>query len=268
MLTGMARHSRHAPGWIPNQHGAWAMLIVPFLVGTVQRDQSIGLAAWLVPLAIAELAAYFCFYALTLWLRAAPRRRAEYRAPLLTYAIVTAVAATLVLVLGGWPLLGWLPLALALGGYAVWLAGQRRDRDASGGLATVAMAVGLGLAIRFMTPLELVRALPGAVPELAIFGLLFVYFGGTVWHVKALIRQRGQQPARTRAIGWHVAATLLAAVLAGLSVVNWGWPVFFALCLARTTWMTRPALDGRLRPAVIGVTEIVMSVLITIVALA
>ncbi|MBK5250875.1 MAG: YwiC-like family protein, partial [Actinomycetales bacterium] len=30
------RRRRRGPGWVPNQHGAWAMLIVPFAVGALE----------------------------------------------------------------------------------------------------------------------------------------------------------------------------------------------------------------------------------------
>ena len=74
------RRSAAARGWLPNQHGAWAMLIVPFIVGVVLRSRAGEPGgAWLIPLAAAEFAAYFAFNALGLWLHAAPARRAGFR---------------------------------------------------------------------------------------------------------------------------------------------------------------------------------------------
>lgn len=254
-------------GWIPNQHGAWAMLIVPFITGVVLRSRVALLEAWLLPLGVAIFTGYFGFNALTLWLKAAKTRRAPYRRPIAVYGAITAVLAATVMVLGGWPLLWWLPVAVPLAALAIWLAAQRQDRAVLSGFATVAMAVGMGLVARFTTPAELVADWPSGLGDLAIFIALFAYFFGTVWHVKALIRERGQARSRRRTMAWHLACTVLSIVSAIAGWTSIWWIVFYVLLTARTWWMTRPELTGKIKPAQIGVTEIVLSLIALIIAL-
>lgn len=253
--------------WIPRQHGAWAMLIVPFVTGAVLRARSADQAAWLAPMGGAILTGYFGFDILTRWLHARPDRRSRYRRQLIGYASATVLLLALVLALGGWRLLGWLVPGIPFGALAVRLSARRRDRSLASGFATVAMAVGFGLAVRFPSPVELIRAWPTAGRDAIVFGALFGYFFGTVLHVKALIRERGQPAARRRTLFGHLILTGLAVVaaLAGLAA-NW-WIGFFVLATARTWWLTRPALVGRLRPSRIGMVEIVLSLLALIIAI-
>lgn len=247
-------------GWVPRQHGVWAMLIVPFVTGVVLRARVAALDLWLVPLWLAVLAAYLCFNVLTFWLRAAPARRSTYTRPLLVYGAVAAVFGTLALLMGAWPMLAWLPFALPFAVLAVWLAAQRKDRTVASGFATLVLAVGTGLAVRFVTPAGLLAELPAAAPDVWIITAQFVYFFGTVWHVKALIRQRGQARARWRSIGWHLGATLAAVAGTTMGAISPLWIGFFVATTARTWWMTRPDLAPRIKPIQIGIMEITLSV--------
>lgn len=261
-LTQMSKHQ----GWIPKQHGAWAMLIVPLIIGLVLRARLAPLEIWLIPLVVAVFTGYFGFNVLSLQLKAAPRRRAAYRVPNLVYGAATGLLAIAVLLLGGWPIVAWLPVALPLAALAIWLAAQRQDRAVASGFATVALAIGVGLAIRFPTPAELFADWPAALPDALVFVALFGYFFGTVWHVKALIRERGQRPARLRALGWHGAMVLLATLAAAAGWLSVWWIAFFVVATARTWYLTRPELAGRFKPLQIGVLEIILSVFITIIA--
>src|SRR5690606_29814185 len=83
--AGYSSPMRRPPGWVPNQHGAWAMLVLPVAVGALRAgprwDHLHLLVAWLV--------AYLAFFAAGTWLRS--RRRARYRPALVTYAAAAAV---------------------------------------------------------------------------------------------------------------------------------------------------------------------------------
>lgn len=62
----------------------------------------------------------------------------------------------------------------------------------------------------------------------------FLYFGGTVWYVKSMIRERGNLGFRGLSVGWHALSTLavaafclpLAAVFAVLTLRAWIVPRF------------------------------------------
>jgi len=262
------RRSPAARGWLPNQHGAWAMLTVPFVVGVVLRSRSgEPLEAWLVPLAVAELSAYLAFNALGLWLHAAPARRDCFRKPITAYGLLTAVSAALVIVLGGGRLLWWLPLAAPLIAWAIWQASRKQDRSVTSGLATITLAVGMGLAVRFPDPRELLGLSSDIAPVLAIFAALLAYFAGTVWYVKSLIREWGNPQARRQAIGWYAVFTMLTLVAAAVRLLNPGWPVFFAICTLRAWWFSAPRRGHRPKPAQIGFLEIAMSLVALVIAL-
>lgn len=83
----MARHRND--GWVPQQHGAWAMLVVPYLLGAIGlvRSGGTGPREWVVlPLLfVTWMIGYFAFNAATLWLKARPRRRPAFVRPILTY---------------------------------------------------------------------------------------------------------------------------------------------------------------------------------------
>src|SRR5690606_15721193 len=88
-LGGVSR--KRSPGWVPNQHGAWAMLVTPLLVGVLS-----GGPAWVhLPLALFWFLGYFAFFATGLWLKA--RRKARYRPPVVAYGIGAGVAGLVVL---------------------------------------------------------------------------------------------------------------------------------------------------------------------------
>lgn len=220
----------------------------------------------MLPLAVAVFTGYFGFNVLSLQLKAAPRRRAAYRVPNLVYGAATFVLGLAVLLLGGWPIAAWLPIALPLAALAIWLASRRQDRAVASGFATVALAMGVGLVVRFHTPAELFADWPAGLPDAAVFVALFGYFFGTVWHVKALIRERGQRPARIRALGWHLLMVALATLAAAAGWLSIWWIAFFIIATARTWYLTRPELAGRYKPLHIGVLEIILSVLIVIIA--
>ncbi|XXB58901.1 YwiC-like family protein [Trueperella pyogenes] len=76
---------RLPPGWIPNYHGAWAMITIPVLLGVL-----IGGFVWQHVLLLGLWwAGYFAFYAGGLWLRS--RRRPRYLPPVRAYTLVTFV---------------------------------------------------------------------------------------------------------------------------------------------------------------------------------
>ncbi|QIK71593.1 YwiC-like family protein [Propioniciclava coleopterorum] len=226
-------------GWIPNQHGAWAMLIVPFVFGAVLAARAGVAGWWLLPLFCCWMLGYFAFHDASLWLKAAPRRRPTYVRPLLTYTAASAAAGVLTLVLGGWALAGWalayLPLLLP----ALWLASRRKERATVGGALTVAAACLMTLVARFGDPRALLaRDAAWECPALVAV-LLFAYFFGTVLYVKTNIRERGSRGYLAASIGWHGIATLATVAWAATGHLAWWWPLFFAATTVRSAVVPR-----------------------------
>ena len=172
-----AKRKRRSPGWVPNQHGAWAMLVTPLLVGILAAGPS-----WPhLPLAAFWILGYFAFFATGLWLKS--RRRQRYRPPVLVYS-AGATLAGLVTLAVDWHLIRWAPLFIVPLGVGLVASAIRDERSLWSGISTT---VGSSL-------MTLVAFDAGGGTDFArawlLAGILAVYFAGTVLYVKTLIRER------------------------------------------------------------------------------
>ncbi|WP_353707342.1 YwiC-like family protein [Cellulosimicrobium sp. ES-005] len=253
--------SRRPPGWVPNQHGAWPMLLLPFVVGTIRGIQDTGFRPVTVALGALWLVGYLAYFAAGLWLKS--RRRPRYRRPMLTYAATTAALGLVVLLLD--PALAlWAPVFLPFLALGLWASAQRTERSvAAGGAMTVAaslMTVVAYAACR--SPGAPVLAVPGVVWFVA--ALLLAYLFGTVLYVKTMIRERGVRSYVVGSVAYHAAVTVAAGVVAVVHDPSWWWATAF---LAAAT-VRAATLPGRpLSPRAVGIGEIVATVLLLVVAL-
>jgi len=229
------------------------MLASPLLVGVLA-----GRLAWVqLPLAAFWFVGYFAFFAASLWLKAG--RRAKWLPPVRVYAAMSAVLGLLVLVMQP-GLARWIPAFLVPLAVGLYAAAHRRDRALLAGLATtagsalmtvVAYDAGLGTDLRRAWVLALVQLL---------------YFAGTVFYVKTVIRERGNPVFRWLSIGYHAAALVAVAVVYGL-VEHEGpvWPLLlvFALLLVRAIVVP----PYRPTPKQAGIGEIVATVAVAVTSL-
>jgi len=86
--------------WIPRQHGAWAMLLLPLLLGVAASTPD----PWQLVVGATALTAYLASVTAQTWSR--KRRQAAYLPPLEVYGGIAAI-------LGGLLLLAFPALALA-----------------------------------------------------------------------------------------------------------------------------------------------------------
>lgn len=239
-----SQRSRRSPGWVPNQHGAWAMLATPLLVGILAS----GPTPTHVPLTAFWFLGYFAFYATGLWLKS--RRKARYRPPVLVYSATAAVAGLLTL-LADPTLLRWAPLFVLPLGLGLLASALRDERSVWSGVATT-----LGSSLMTVVAYD-----AGAGTDLRrawlLAGVLALYFVGTVLYVKTIIRERDSEPYYWLSVGFHGLATLaLVPVLAPVT------PVFAALT-ARAAIV--PAF--RISPKTAGIAEVNATVLVATTAL-
>lgn len=256
----MAKNS----GWVPQQHGAWAMLAVPTALGLWHADAS-SARDWAgrVALALTFWVGYFLFNVVSLWLKAPARRRPALHAPLFAYASGTAVAGLAALVLLGWPVVWWALFfgPLMLGTWA--LVAARRERSLLSGLLTVVAASGFATTVVQPDAWVVVED-PGAHRvALWVSALCFAYFFGTVWSVKTMIRQRGSLAWFAGAIAHHLAAVVLAAWGVWAGQLGWAFVLFFCAALVRTiVWPLLGPLSPHPRtitPKMLGMVEVVFS---------
>ncbi|MFV0451055.1 MAG: YwiC-like family protein [Propioniciclava sp.] len=250
MRPSAPRH--RAPRWVPNQHGAWAMLLIPFLVGVIARAEAARPALFLVPLFVCWIVGYFAFYAASGWLKSAPARREVWVRPFLVEAAVTLVSGAAALLLTGPALAWWIPAFAVLLTSALGLARRRRERNWTGGALTVAAASLMILVARYPDPTEMLTA-PDLTRVLVHTVATFAYFFGTVLHVKTNIRERGNPRFLVASVSWHAGASASFAALAALGVSGWWWPIFFGITTVRAAVIPRRTPVPR--PRTIGLIE-------------
>lgn len=213
--------------WVPNQHGAWAMVAAPPLLGAVLSGwPRIGL-----PLTLAWWLGYFAYYNLTRWIASRHRRRGRTnQVPLRNFAIAAGVLA-LGCVIAAPTLLWWAPVFAPLAAVAVFESWHRRDRGVVNDTVTV-LAAGL------MTPVVSAAALrvpPWGVPGhlWVLAGLLTLYFWGTVPYVKTNIRQRESTGWLIGSVVFHVLGIACAVLALRGGHVGAGIVVVWTLLAAR-----------------------------------
>jgi hypothetical protein len=230
--------------FLPPQHGAWAMLAVPYLAGLLTAGYRWPdlplLAAWL----CGYLLTYFVFQA------AKSRRPRRYRDQLLLYGGIAGPLT--ILVLAARPALLWYaPGYAALFGVNAWYAWRRRERallnDAASVVASCLMV--LVVATVAATP-------PGTVLPAAL--LCLAYFLGTVFYVKTMIRERGNPAFRRWSIGYHLLALGATGWLGPWPAILFGWLLLRSILLPHTGWS----------PKRVGLIEIANSALLLLVVAA
>ena len=241
--------------WLPRQHGAWAMLVVPLVAGAIVRTRDgLALPPWLGLLALTALVGYLAFNAASIYAKAPTVRKAEVRLPVEVYGLATLLLGLATVLVGPVVLLRWVPVYLVLVTACLWLAAKHKDRSLASGVLSVVAASGLVLVMSYPDPLGI---RPGRA--LLVACVLAVSFVGTVLYVKTNIRERGNVGYLRASVGWHVAATLAAIPF------GWPWMAFFALSTLRAA-----ILPGRrLSPKDVGLIEAGLCVvLLLVVALA
>ncbi|NNG20670.1 YwiC-like family protein [Naumannella sp. ID2617S] len=260
------RRGRRSEGWIPRQHGAWAMLLVPSLlavVATVRRD---GLSLHLLPLLACWILGYFAFNSISGWLKVrSTRRRSRYVTPIAAWCILTAASGLVALSQIGWELLIWAGVYTPLITGTLWLVAHHQERSTISGLLTVAAACLMPITILHPNPTEL----PISASTITLSLLAFGYFFGTVLYVKTLIRHRSEASWLMLSIGWHAVASAVAVVTAAASGLGWAWAVFFDVVLLRAVLvpLLGPMSGRTVTPKQAGIGEIVLSLTFAALAL-
>ena len=218
--------------FVPPQHGAWAMLVVPYLVGVL-------LAGWTwvdLPLLGTWLAGYLLSYYVFQALKS--RRPARYRQQLTSYATV-ALPLLAVVVVARPAVLWYAPAYAVLLAVNAWHAWRRRERALGNDLAAVLQSCLMVLVAATVAGVAPTRLLPA-------FAATVAYFAGTAFYVKTMIRERGNPSYRRWSIGYHLLALLLTSWLSPVLAGLFGWLLVRAWVLPRL----------RLTPLQVGLIEI------------
>jgi len=256
------------------------MLAAPLLVGVLG-----GGPRWLhALLALAWFVAYFAFHAAGLWLKA--RRRPRYWPPTRAYAVLLAVVGVPLLVLDP-QLLWWAPVFAPLLAVGLWCSWARKDRTLLNDGATVLAACLMAVVAWQLGE----RPLPAPEQAWAWAVVLWVYFFGTAFYVKTMIRERGNPVMLRLSVGYHALAALVCLVVSavrtsvavdpvrgqeggvelvptlGLMPATWlALAMFFALLTVRA-WLVPKRFPGT-TPRQLGIGEIVATAVLVGIFLA
>ena len=231
--------------WIPNQKGAWVMVILPYWVGVLgggfRWEHLLIFALW--------IAGYSLFFTAENWLKA--RRAQPYFSPMKTWLLVTAVLAAITLWFCG-ALLPWALCFLPFIAVTAWQAIERKNRSLLARTAEVC-AAGLMCAVAWDAGVREELYLPSlwgsagsaALVTSAAFTqamivtmLLTFYFWSTIPFVKSLVRERTSIR--------YAAFSLLVHILGcAMTILCWrfgaahGWVViFWVFLLIRAVFFT------------------------------
>lgn len=256
--------------WLPDQHGAWAMLAVPLLLGIAA---SRPVPAQLL-LAVAAVSGYLALATAQVVARDRARRRGSrgprasrpdtppaLGASLVLYGTVAAVAG-MPLVLLAPPLLAAVPALAAVGVASMLLARHVRGRPLAARLLDAAPAA-------LLTPAAAVIAGPVAWTTVAAAtGIAIAYLIGTLLVVRAAIRERGNARFAAVSVAWHIGAALTAAALLPLPYAAAG-SLLALRAVGVPVLQRRLARDGRqLRPVRLGMVELAAAALLVASAFA
>lgn len=260
-------------GWVPDQHGAWPMAVVPPVVGAVlggvRPVHLLLVAAW--------IAAFLLFNAGGLWVRSP--RRARYWPAVRTWGVSTILLGAVLLV---WhpELLRWAPLFLPLVVVAVEEAWNRRERSMASRISTV-LASSLTCAVSAGLGSGPVSA-PGWWPwrdgvwdptqgwshVWVVTALLAGYFLGTIPYVRSLIRRRGDRRWVVASVAWHVAFVVGAGAAMVVSATHWSVVGIGIVLFLRSMLVPLDQARRGPWPAVrIGVLEMVLCLLVAVAVL-
>lgn len=250
--AGKKRRGRGVSPWISNQHGAWAMLITPAVLGVVA-----GALAWargggpagdliaLVAVLVAWFFGYGAFFAFGLAARArTPRRRRKYLAPVYVYGAI-CLAALLVVALAR-PATAWWAIPYApLVAVAVYETLRGRSRSLPSGVSTTIASALLVPVLADVGGAELTWT-HGATVSAAFLAL---YFSGTIPFVKTMIREKGNESFLRLSVGAHVFSLVVVAAMVWAASLNaWAAAVMvavMAIALVRAVWFPVTAGRGR-----------------------
>ncbi len=206
---------------ISKEHGSWAMLIVPLLMGAFIAPTWHWRALLLF---VAAVGFFLTRYPLSILVRRRKRDR-DRRAYLLRW---TAIYAGITALSGGWLVFAeglWLLALMGVIGallvaFNLWLIARKKQMSLTGELTGIA-----GLALG--APMAYYVASGQLDQTAAILWLLnALYFGGTVFYIKLKVRQQPKQPAPDKVserlikakacLAYHTTVLILVFVLVTL----------------------------------------------------
>lgn len=215
-------------GWIPAMHGAWAMALMPPILGM----KSGGVTALTPIVCTAWLFGFFAFDSLGLWVKARTGRRIHIRPALLTWSTLAGVCALISLIFQP-ALSAWAVVLGPLAALALWETLHKRAHSilarASAIIAACAMCPLIAsISKNLAYPWEL--TLKGAY--LYAF-ILAAYFLGSLLCVRSVVRGRTKIHWVFLSALWHITCTGALIILPHGDFTSHAFAVVWAMIALR-----------------------------------
>jgi hypothetical protein len=239
--------------WFPHQHGAWAMLAVPLLLGVAASRPD----PWQLVLAATAVAGYLASATWQAWMRA--RRRPSFLFSLQVYGGVFAVLAAVIVVAHPQVAIAAV-LVVPAAAFALLGARPGTRREFGDTLAQVVEALVLTPVAAFVSGIF-------DPPTVAVYtAISAAYLVATVMVVRSVLRERGNTAFAVGSIAYHAALVVIAAI--------WLPPAYAAVAAGLTARaVALPLVQRRLagtpkplRPVQVGAVEAVAALAVVIVA--
>ncbi|TCI31281.1 hypothetical protein EVJ33_04330 [Exiguobacterium sp. SL-10] len=226
---------------IPKQHGAWSMLILPFLLGGIVGGWTLAH----IPFAIAWLFVYMGTFFLFQYIKQRKKSK-ELLRTVVTYLTIATVAAIPVF-LSEWRLVWFVLTMIPCGLVNAYFAKIKDERNVWNDVSAVTSFCIGGMASYYLGA----HALDGTM--MWMFALPYLYFLGSIFFVKTMIREKKSLFYRNVSWGYH---SLLVVIF-----IAFGYPI---LALAYAPSLVRAVtFYGKKIPIMkIGIVEIANSVFV------
>lgn len=230
--------------YIPNQHGAWAMLILPFLFGlAASQGQFIH-----IPLFVCWFFIYLFSFPLLQWIKTGNSER--YRKPVVVYGVI--LLPFLVSLVWFKPALVWYGALLLVFFMAnMYYAKIKKERALLNDITAII------LFCSFIYPVAHIGEGGSWKISTELFLLLVSYFTGTALYVKTVIRERKNKRYYYASVIYHMIIVLFAAW------VKLPFCVPFLILWLRAIWL--PKFELKVKH--VGMAEIGFSLMLYISAL-
>ena len=255
---------------LPQQHGAWAIWLGPFVIGIgISPAFRVGLL-WLT---VASLGGFLALQPLTLLVKvlAGRRPRADLKPALLWIAVygILALLGTLGLLATGDGFILWLGLAaLPVLGWQMWLVARREERGQMG-----VELVGAGVLCLAAPAAYWVNTGMMDAAGWALFALCWLQAAGAIVYIYLRLEHRRltalpDWPERfrmgRRATLYNFANLIIVAALAAVGSVPWGVFIPFALLLGEAVFggLLRPGIGAK--PVTIGIRQVLVTVVFAV----
>lgn len=226
---------------IPKQHGAWSMLILPFLLGGIVGGWTLAHIPFAIAWLFVYMGTFFLFQFIKQW-----KKSQQMLRTVITYLTIATVAAIPVF-LSEWRLVWFVLAMIPFGLVNAYFAKIKDERNVWNDVSAVTSFCIGGMASYYLGA----RTLDATM--VWVFVLPYLYFLGSIFFVKTMIREKKNVSYRNLSWGYH---GLLVAVFIVL-----GYPL---LALAYAPSLIRAVVFyGKKIPIMkIGIVEIANSVFV------